>query len=149
MITNKKNKKIITVVLIIVLIIVAIGYFVFLKKSDQLQELENLSSVVQLKTGHEINRWLKDKEYGFTGPVYAEIRVEYEPINDYTKEDVYYEIVDILKNNGWQGDSCKGCVLPSYMISLEQKSYPIPITGTVMVHSDENIISISMMHPMP
>jgi hypothetical protein len=118
-------------------------------KSAQLQELESLVSIIQLTTGREVSRWSQDTEPGFTGPIYAEMRIKYEPINDYTKEEVYSEIVDILKNNSWEGEACSACTTSSFSASLEQDDYPIPINARVRVHSDKNLISISLEHPRP
>ena len=147
-ITKKKSSRAIVVAIIITGIIVIIGAYVF-KTSAQLQELKSLSSVIQLTTGREVSRWSQDKAKGLTGPIYAKIRIEFEPINNYTKEEVYAEIVDILKNNNWKGEICVGCSTPSFSASLQKEDYPIPIRSRIRVHSDENLVSISMDHPRP
>ena len=118
-------------------------------KSAQLQQLESSVSIIQLTTGHEVNRWYQDKEVGLTGPIYAEIRIEYEPINNYKKEEVYDEIVDILKKHNWDGEACHACSTASFSASLQQDDYPIPISARVRVHSDQNLVSIRMEHPRP
>ena len=134
-------------------IALAFGLLLFLSgceiKSAQLLELESLVSIIQLTTGHEVNRWYKDTEAGFTGPIYAEIRIEYEPNSNYTKEDVYDEIVAILIKNNWEGEECNGCSSVSFSASLQHDNYPIPINARVRTHSDENLVSIRMVHPKP
>ena len=136
-----------------IIVLLAFSLLLFLSgckmKSVQLQELENLASYIRLTMGREVSRWSHDKEAGLTGPIYARIRIEYEPINNYTKEEVYNEIVDILKKNDWKGQACIGCSTPSFSASLRQDDYPIPINARVRVHSGENLVSISIEHPRP
>ena len=87
-------------------IVLALGVLLFLSgcKSAGLKALENLVSNMQLTTGREVERYLQDNGRGFiTGEIYyPEVCIVYEPINNYTKKDVYYEIVTILKKNNWQ-----------------------------------------------
>lgn len=137
----------------ICILIFAFGFLLFLcgceTKSAQLQELESLVSDLQLTSGLEISRWSQDTEPGFTGPIYAEMRIEYEPVIGYTKEEVYSEIVDFLKNNSWKGEACTVCTTSFFSASLEQDGYPIPIRAKVRVDLDENLVSISLEHPRP
>ncbi len=72
-------------------------------KSAELKTMENSASILQLTTGREVRRSLIDKQRGFTGPIYPEITIVYEPINNHTKKEVYDEIVAILKKNSWVG----------------------------------------------
>ena len=118
-------------------------------KSAQLEALEKEVAVIQLTAGREVSRWIQDKHAGFTGPVYAEMFIQYEPINDYTKKEVYDEIVTILETNGWEGEKCGACSSDSFSASLQQDDYPIPINARVRIISDENLISIRMVHPRP
>jgi len=84
-------------------IVLAIGILFFLSgceiKSAQVERMEKLASIMQLATGREVGRRLQNAEPGLTGPTIAQILIEYEPINNYTKKDVYNEIVAILKKN--------------------------------------------------
>ena len=83
-------------------IAIAFGVLLFLSgcQSAELEALGNSVSLIQLQTGREVSRWHQDKDVVFGKPIYAKVRIEYEPINYYTKEDVYDEIVAILiKNN--------------------------------------------------
>ena len=134
-------------------VVLVLGVFLFLSwretKSAQLQELESLASIIQLNTGRELSRSYQDTEAGFTGPIYAELRINYEPIDNYTKEEVYNEIVFILIENGWEGEECDGCSSASFSASLQRDDYPIPINAIVLVPSDEFIVSIRMEHPKP
>ncbi len=118
-------------------------------KSVQLKALENSVSIIQPTTGREVSRSVQDKEAGFTGPIYAEIRIKYEPLNNYTKEDLYDEIVAILEKNSWEGKECNACRSASFIASLQQDDYRIPISATVLIHPDENLVIIKMVHPRP
>jgi hypothetical protein len=135
------------------MIALTLSFLLFLSgcetKSAQLKALESSASIIQLATGHEVNRSLRDKEAGLTGPVYAEIRIEFEPNDNYTKEAVYKEIVNILEENNWEGEACKACDSASFSASLPQDDYPIPINARVRIHSDENLVSIRMVYPRP
>jgi hypothetical protein len=73
-------------------------------KSAELQAIENSASVLQLTTGREVRRSLRDKDWGFSGPIYPKITIVYESINSHTEKEVYDEIVAILKKNNWEGD---------------------------------------------
>lgn len=118
-------------------------------KSTQLKTIESLISIIEPTTGREVNRYLQDKEAGFTGPIYAEVFIEYEPLDHYTKRDVYDEIVDTLKKSGWEGEECGECGYDSFSASLQKGEYPIPINTIVRVYSNENLVSVRMVHPKP
>ena len=118
-------------------------------KSAQLQELERAVSIIQLTTGREVSRSIQDKEAGFTGPIYAQIRIEYEPNNHYTKGEVYNEMLDIFEKNKWEVKECDACRTASFSASWQQDNYPIPINARVLIRSDENLVSIRIVHPKP
>lgn len=118
-------------------------------RSTQLKTLESLVSIISPTTGREVSRYVQEKERGFTGPVYAEIFIEYEPLDGYTQKELYDEIVAILADNHWEGEVCEGCGQDSFSASLQQGNYPIPITARVRIHPGENIVSIRMTHPQP
>lgn len=118
-------------------------------RSAQLKKLESSVSIIQLTTGREVNRYTQDAERGFTGPEYAEVFIQYEPLESYTKKEVYDEIVDILRDNGWEGEGCEGCDYDSFSASLPLGDYPIPISAIVHLYSNENLVSIRLTHPKP
>lgn len=82
-----------------------LGFLLFLSscKSAQLQTIEDSTSVLQITTGREVNRWANDRDWGFSGTIYPEVLIEYEPVNTHTKQEVYDEILTTLKKNHWQG----------------------------------------------
>jgi len=118
-------------------------------KSDQLKTLESSLSTIQLTTGREVSRYARDRSEGFTGPIYANIRLEFEPINQYSKKDVYDEIVAYLEENNWEEDECNGCSSGYFSASLPQDPYPIPLSVEVLLHADENLVSISITNFKP
>ena len=118
-------------------------------KSAQLKALENSVSIIQPTTGREVDRYTRNAQAGFTGPIYAQIRIDYEPINNHTKEDLYEEIVAILEKNNWEGKECDGCRTTAFIASLPRDDYPTSIHATVLIRPDENLVSISMEHPDP
>lgn len=111
-------------------------------KSAQLQALENSASVVQLTTGREVSRTPRDKDWGFSGPIYPEIVILYEPTNTHTKEDVFDETVTILKKNGWQGNAMDAIVPGSFSGSLDQGQYKI--SGNVNIDPVRNLVIVIM-----
>ena len=111
-------------------------------KSAQLKQLETAASNIQPTVGQEVYRDSDDLSPAVTGfgPTPAEIYIEYEPINNHTKEDLYDEIVTILEENGWEGKECEGCRSPSFGASLP------PITARLRIQSNENLVSIRLKH---
>ena len=151
---SKRNTKrfilVIFAVLLVWVIFVAVEFgFLNLGSSTQLKTLENLISSIQPTTGRELTRNVQDTERGFTGPIYAEIFVQFEPINDYTKKDVYDEIVAILEKNSWEENECRACDVGFFSAYLSQDPYPIPLSVTVHIKSNKNIVSIRITHPKP
>ncbi len=119
-------------------------------KSAQLQELERQASVIQPTTGREVRRSIHDTQKVRIGkPTYAEVRIQYEPIDPHTTEDVYQEIVDILKRNGWEEDVRAGGSTLSFYASLQHGDYPIPMRGHVFVAPGENLVRLRLTHPRP
>ena len=111
-------------------------------KSAQLKELETLASSIQPTLGQEVGGTSRDRSPAVTGfgPTPARIYIEYEPINNHTKEDLYDEIVTILEENGWEERVCDGCSPTSFGASLP------PITARVRIQSNENLVSIRLKH---
>ena len=110
-------------------------------KSAELQALENSTSVMQLSTGREVRRWINDKGKALGKPVYAEILIVYEPDNNHTREDVYNEIVAILKKNKWEGD--EPITGRNYFkATLQQDNFEIS-TG-VSIDENKNLVTVVM-----
>ncbi len=64
--------------------------------------LESPLANMQLTTAREVARSHKDKEVTLGKPIYAKVRIKYEPTGNYTKEDVFNEIVKNIEKNGWE-----------------------------------------------
>ena len=112
-----------------------------------LKALEIPASIIQLQTGREVSRSVRDKKAGFTGPIYAQVRIKYEPIDHYTKKEVYDEIVAILENNNWEGEECNTCNSDYFSASLRQGDFPL--LASVLIYSDENLVSIKIVNRNP
>jgi hypothetical protein len=142
-----KLPKTLWVVLIPLLVILFLLSGCRLIKSAELRALEDTASVLQLTTGQEVSRSLQDKGTALGKPVYAKIYIEYEPINNYTKEDVYDEIIAILERNGWEGEE-SSTLAPEfnafYRGSLKEVN--IALFVNVWVSSEKNLVSVRMTH---
>lgn len=110
-------------------------------KSAELKALEDSASVIQLTTGQEVRRWARDKDWGFSGPIYPKVTIVYEPLNNYTKEEVYDEIITVLKKNNWEGsEPVTG--RDYFDATLQQGGFEIS-TG-VSVDENKNLVIIVM-----
>jgi hypothetical protein len=111
-------------------------------KSNELRAIEYAASTLQITTGQEVDRWTHDKGTALGKPVYPEIFITYEPINNYTKEEVYEEIVTILKKNNWVG---RQPITGSdyFRATLQQGSFEI--STKVVVGRIKNIVTISIV----
>ncbi len=133
---NKKKRHI---------FLLACGVLLFLSgcriiKSAKLQALENAGSVLQLKTGQEVRRSLQDEGTALGKPVYAKIIIEYEPINNHTRKEVYDEIVAILERNNWESESV---TVPDYFkATLQQGQFEM--LGSVTIDPSRNLIIVIM-----
>lgn len=107
-------------------------------RSSELNALEASASIIQLTTGREVSRWHQDKGVALGKPIRAEVRIEYEPANNYTKEDVYNEIVTILEKNNW--DRERQNIAQSVYYTLPQDGFSI--VAKVRFDSESNIVSI-------
>ena len=112
-------------------------------KSAQLKALENSVSIIQPTTGREVSRSIRDKEAGLTRTIPAQIRIEYEPINNHTKEDLYDEIAAILEKNNWERRESNKGRSDFYSASLPQGRSKI--IATVLIRSNENLVSVEMI----
>ncbi len=127
--------------LYIVALVISVLLFLSGCKSAELKTMENSASVIQLTTGREVRRSLIDKQRGFTGPIYPEITIVYEPINNHTKKEVYDEIVAILKKNSWVGSEPL-INNDFFKATLQQGSFEI--TADVASGLNENHVTIGM-----
>jgi hypothetical protein len=114
-------------------------------KSAELRALEDTASVLQLTTGQEVSRSLQDKGTALGKPIYAKIYIEYEPINNYTKEDVYHEIIAALERNGWKGKEASTLAREfsaSYSASLKEVN--VALLVDVRIYLNRNLVSVRM-----
>jgi hypothetical protein len=123
-------------------IALAFGALLFLSgcQSAELKALENSTSILQLTTGREVSRWQQDKGVTLGKPDYPEVRIEYEPINNYAKEDVYNEIVGILEENNWERKELSIAQSGYFRASLPQDDFKIVVA--VLIHLKSNIVII-------
>jgi hypothetical protein len=112
-----------------------------LVKSAELRALEDVASVLQLTTGREVKRWTQDKGTALGKPVYAEIYIEYEPIYNYSKKEVYDEIIAILERNNWERDEWN--IDPDYFNASLKKNNITLIAG-VLIRSEKNLVTVRM-----
>ena len=113
-------------------------------KSAELQAIEDAATVLQITTGREVNRWIHDKGTALGKPIYPEIFIVYEPINNHTRKEVYEEIVAILKKNNWAGsEPIKGTGYDYFVATLQQGSFEI--SAKVAVDEIKDIVTISMV----
>jgi hypothetical protein len=108
-------------------------------KSAALQTIEDAASVLQLTKGREVNRWTQDTGKALGKPVYPDILIVYEPVNNHTRKEVYEEIVTILKKNNWQG---KEPFADYFVATLRQGGFEI--STEVSIDENKNIVTIKM-----
>ncbi|MBI5952928.1 MAG: hypothetical protein HY865_14825 [Chloroflexi bacterium] len=99
----KKTRKPKTLLVIGLMLIISL-FFLSGCKSAELRAIEDAASVLQLTKGKEVRRWTDDGGEAMGKPVYPHVLIVYEPINNYTQEEVYAEIVTILESNNWEGN---------------------------------------------
>jgi len=128
--------------LVIGLILIISLFFLGGYKSPELKAMENSASVLQLTKGHEVERYITDKHSGFTGPIYPEVLIVYEPINNYTQKEVYVEIMTILENNNWERD--KSYIFPDGFKAYLQHGY-FKIITNVNIDSRNNHVIVKMI----
>ena len=135
------RQKKIRFVFVIGLMLIIFLFFLSGCKSVELQAIEDSASVLQITTGREVSRSLQDKGKALGKPVYAKIIIEYEPINNHTRKEVYEEIVAILEKNNWVGSE----PITSYEYfeaTLQQRGFEIS-TG-VATDENKNLVTIIM-----
>jgi hypothetical protein len=112
-------------------------------ESVELRAMSDASvATAHLITGTEISRRSQDRETNplIGKPKQPEVRIEYEPVNNYTKEDVFDEIVEILKKDGWVSNTERSGY---FTASLPQEYFTI--MAEVLVHSKYNIVSVTFV----
>ena len=115
--------------------------------STELQRVKKSASVLQLKTGREIERYTQDRSWGpfVISERRPEVFIKYEALNGYTTKEVFDEIVAILKKNNWEED--KGAKLPIYFgATLQQQGY-YDLHTSVTINSNGNIVSVTIQGP--
>jgi hypothetical protein len=112
-------------------------------KSAELRALDDATSVLQLTTGQEVSRSLRDKDWGFSGPIYPQIIILYEPSSNHTKKDVYDEIVTILEKNDWRKDRWNTVTVPEHFSGSVQQGQ-FEISGSVNIDPNRNLVIVIM-----
>jgi hypothetical protein len=104
--------------------------------------LESSAAAAQLTTAIEVDRHYQDRETKplLGKPKQPEVRVDYEPISSYTKEDVYNEIIGFLDKKNWKREELSIPQQGYYKASFPQDHFTI--VAEVQIHSQENIVSI-------
>ena len=106
--------------------------------------LENSISTTALTTGIEIDRSQRDWGEGLIKPTQPEVRIQYKPKNNYTKEDVYEEIIENLEESHWDREEERGIKQAGfYRAFLPQDSFTI--RATVQILSEENIVNVRLI----
>jgi len=116
-------------------------------QSAELRALENSTTIIQLTTGREVSRWHQDKGTTFGKPDYPEVRIEYEPIANYTVEKVYDEIVATLEKNNWQKVKL-GIPYPGFYRAISIQDDLI-ILAEVKIQSEKKKVSILFRNRPP
>ena len=110
------------------------------RKSAELTAVEEAATIIQPITGREVYRDVEDKGRTFVRTINANLFIKYEPVNDYTKEEVYEEIVTILEENNWKRDERNKGRSDYFTAFLQQSRYPL--VASVSIRSDENIVTV-------
>jgi len=140
--------------LIIIILVLVVGALAFVggfgRKSKELKTmLESSVANMQLVTAQEVNRAYSDKRTTLGIPIYAGVGIRYEPVENYTKEDVYKEIVKNIENNNWVREDSGGQG-DYYRAYLPYESFreggSRVITVGVFNHSERSTVDITMGH---
>ena len=112
------------------------------KSEELVAMLESSISTAELTTGLEINRSKVDRGTKFGKPVHPEVRIQYKPIDNYTKEDVYEEIIEILEEGHWVREELSINLSGFYRASLQQDGFII--RATIKIQSERNSVSVRL-----
>lgn len=91
----------------VVVALVFMGAFFVIRSipSEELRTMkESPFTQLQLSTAQEVERWEYDKEVTLGKPIHAQITITYAPLDGFTKEDVFGEIVKTIELAGWEKD---------------------------------------------
>jgi hypothetical protein len=138
-----KNRSNIYTAHIVLAFVILISLSGCKKESTELKAmLKSADATTQITTGSEISRYVQERETNpLVGkPKQPEVRIDYEPLHNYTKEDIYNEIVAILEENGWERDELSIPQSGYYRANLLQDGFII--VAEVQIHSKLNIVSI-------
>ena len=143
---NKFNKALVVLGLVTIL-----GIVLFLNsnelfkgktKSAELRAMEAFVPTIKLVKGQETKRYFQDDDLKpFIGkPKFAEYEIEYEPKTNYTKEDVYQELINTLSSNNWQKEELASPQYGYYRTILPKKGFTL--LAKVYIHPELNIVRI-------
>ncbi len=110
-------------------------------RSDELNAiLKSSVATTQLTTGREVSRRQQDRGSTLGKPFYPELMLEYEPINNHTKQEVFAEIIANLERDNWKREESSvhqpdffRATLPQGNFSLDAAAYIDPERNTVRV----------------
>lgn len=131
------------IVITIGLLVFSLGILFIAKQpsSDLNAILESSTVFSDLKTGTEVGRWQQDKGTTLGMPTRAELKIEYEPNNTDTKEEVFGEIETILKKNKWEREKANIPQSVYYTLPLAH----ISIIAKVRIQTDRNIVDVNLV----
>lgn len=116
-------------------------------QSAELKALENSTSIIQLTTGSEVSRRHQDKGETFGKPNSPEVRIEYEPVANYTVDDVFKEIINTLEKNNWQKVKL-GIPYPGFYRATSIQD-DFKILAEVKIQLEKNKVSILFRNRSP
>jgi hypothetical protein len=106
-----------------------------LSQSQQLTAMQNSSvASMQLTTAREVNRAEQDRGSTLGKPEPAQFIVDYEPVGNHTKEDVYNEIIASLQRDNWQPDPLNASLTDSYKATLPQGNFALVVNVRNIQH---------------
>lgn len=132
--------KLKSLVLFIFILLVVIGLYFsgYLTQTKELKAmLKSSVPTTPLTTGREVRRSIQDKGVTLGKPIRPYVVIDYEPKDNYTKRDVFDEVVGILEKNNWEKKEVS-LPPPDYKALLPQNGFLIE--ATVTIQSDRNIV---------
>ncbi|MDP9312965.1 MAG: hypothetical protein M3R24_19115 [Chloroflexota bacterium] len=104
--------------------------------------LKSSVATTQLTTGREVSRSQQDKSTTLGKPVYAKLILEYEPVNNNTKEDVFNEIVAILEKDNWEREELSRPIPGFFKATLPQDNFSL--VADVSIDAQRNTVIIRL-----
>lgn len=133
----------------IIFILFVFGILIFLSgrkaASTELKAMsDSVAATAQLTTGQEVGREYQERVTKplLGKPKQPQVRIEYQPINSYTKEDVYKEIIKVLEANDWERIELSTPQSGYYKASMPGAGFLI--LAEVLIHSMTNTVSITL-----